>query len=65
LGDPYCFDKDIQVIHKDGISTNFADFSKGAIAENLERLEWFGVLICREAGRIKRWQFADPSSQAA
>jgi hypothetical protein len=27
-GDPYCFDKDIQVIHKDGITTNFADFYK-------------------------------------
>jgi hypothetical protein len=49
-GDPYCFDKfdkDIQVIHK------------GAIAENLERLEWFGMFICRKDNQIKRWQFAE------
>jgi hypothetical protein len=32
---------------------------KGAIAENLERLEWFGMLIVREEGQIKRWQFAE------
>lgn len=32
---------------------------KGAIAENLERLEWFGVLLCREDGHTKRWQFAE------
>ncbi|MBM0744067.1 class I SAM-dependent DNA methyltransferase [Phormidium sp. CLA17] len=38
---------------------------KGAIAENLERLEWFGVLLCREDGHTKRWQFADSSAQAA
>lgn len=33
--------------------------NKAAIAENLERLEWFGMLICREDGQIKRWQFAE------
>ena len=38
---------------------------KGAISENLERLEWFGVLLCREDGQIKRWQLADSSTQAA
>ena len=38
---------------------------KGAISENLERLEWFGVLLCREDGHTKRWQFADSSAQAA
>ncbi|HEY9907513.1 MAG TPA: DNA methyltransferase, partial [Thermosynechococcaceae cyanobacterium] len=27
-GDPYAFDKDIRVIHKDGFSTNYADFYK-------------------------------------
>lgn len=32
---------------------------KGAIAENLERLEWFGVLLCREDGQTKWWQFAE------
>ncbi len=32
---------------------------KGAIGENLERLEWFGLLIVREEGTIKRWQFAE------
>lgn len=32
---------------------------KGAIGENLERLEWFGLLIVREEGAIKRWQFAE------
>jgi hypothetical protein len=31
---------------------------KKAIAENLERLEWFGVLISRKEGNIMRWQFA-------
>jgi type II restriction/modification system DNA methylase subunit YeeA len=31
---------------------------KKAIAENLERLEWFGVLISRKDGNITRWQFA-------
>jgi hypothetical protein len=32
--------------------------NKGAIAENLERLEWFGLVMCREEG-IKRWQYAE------
>ncbi|MEW6497159.1 MAG: DNA methyltransferase, partial [Cyanobacteriota bacterium] len=31
---------------------------KRAIAENLERLEWFGILINREEGGVTRWQFA-------
>ncbi|MEQ8757614.1 MAG: class I SAM-dependent DNA methyltransferase [Coleofasciculus sp. G1-WW12-02] len=31
---------------------------KKAIAENLERLEWFGILISREEGGVTRWQFA-------
>lgn len=25
---PYCFDKDVRVIHKDGFSINYADFYK-------------------------------------
>ncbi|WP_416670129.1 hypothetical protein [Egbenema bharatensis] len=33
--------------------------NKAAIAENLERLEWFGMLLVREEGQIKRWQFAE------
>ncbi|XHX79541.1 MAG: class I SAM-dependent DNA methyltransferase [Stenomitos frigidus ULC029] len=37
---------------------------KGAIAENLERLEWFGVLLCREDGQTKRWQFAELQQSA-
>ncbi|MBD2075478.1 hypothetical protein H6F86_16560 [Phormidium sp. FACHB-592] len=37
---------------------------KGAITENLERLEWFGVLLCREDGHTKRWQFAELQQSA-
>jgi hypothetical protein len=37
---------------------NGAQRQKKAIAENLERLEWFGILISREEGGIVRWQFA-------
>ena len=37
---------------------------KGAIAENLERLEWFGVLLCREDDHTKRWQFAELQQSA-
>ncbi|MEA5620560.1 DNA methyltransferase [Cronbergia sp. UHCC 0137] len=32
---------------------------KNAILENLERLEWFGILICRETGETKRWQYVE------
>jgi hypothetical protein len=32
------------------------DKNKSAIAENLERLEWFGILLCHEEGQIKHWQ---------
>ena len=32
---------------------------KNAIAENLERLEWFGILICRETESTKRWQYVE------
>lgn len=32
---------------------------KNAIAENVERLEWFGILICRETGVTKRWQYVE------
>ena len=32
---------------------------KNAIAENVERLEWFGILICRETGSTKRWQYVE------
>jgi hypothetical protein len=37
---------------------NGAQRQKKAIVENLERLEWFGILISREEGGIMRWQFA-------
>ncbi len=37
---------------------------KGAIAENLERLEWFGVLLCRQDGQTKRWQLAEVQQSA-
>jgi hypothetical protein len=37
---------------------NGAQRQKKAIAENLERLEWFGILISREEEGITRWQFA-------
>ncbi|GAB4371135.1 MAG: hypothetical protein Kow00121_12400 [Elainellaceae cyanobacterium] len=37
---------------------------KGAISENLERLEWFGVLMVREEGQIKRWQYAEMQQSA-
>ncbi|NMF56888.1 class I SAM-dependent DNA methyltransferase [Pseudanabaena yagii GIHE-NHR1] len=29
---------------------------KNAISENLERLEWFGILHCHQDGQIKYWQ---------
>lgn len=29
---------------------------KAAISENLERLEWFGIINCRNDGTIKYWQ---------
>jgi hypothetical protein len=29
---------------------------KNAISENLERLEWFGILHCHQEGQIKYWQ---------
>ena len=29
---------------------------KNAISENLERLEWFGILYCYQDGQIKYWQ---------
>ena len=32
---------------------------KNAISENVERLEWFGILICRETGATKRWQYVE------
>ena len=32
---------------------------KNAIAKNLERLEWFGILICRETESTKRWQYVE------
>lgn len=32
---------------------------KNAITENLERLEWFGILICRESQATKRWQYVE------
>jgi hypothetical protein len=37
---------------------NGAQQQKKAIFENLERLEWFGILISREEGGVTRWQFA-------
>jgi hypothetical protein len=37
---------------------NGAQRQKKAIFENLERLEWFGILISREEGGVTRWQFA-------
>ncbi len=30
--------------------------NKSAISENLERLEWFGILYCYEDGQIRYWQ---------
>jgi hypothetical protein len=35
---------------------NGAQRQKKAIFENLERLEWFGILISREEGGVTRWQ---------
>lgn len=32
---------------------------KNAITENLKRLEWFGVVICREETQVKRWQMTE------
>jgi hypothetical protein len=44
----------------DRVSAQFngAQRQKKAIFENLERLEWFGILISREEGGVTRWQFA-------
>lgn len=42
------------------------DSTKNAIAENLERLEWFGVLLCHtDAAGKNTWQFTDSSTQVA
>ena len=30
--------------------------NKSAISENLERLEWFGILLCHQDGQIQYWQ---------
>jgi hypothetical protein len=35
-----------------------------AIAENLERLEWFGILISREEGGVTRWQLLEMQQAA-
>ncbi len=32
---------------------------KNAISENLERLEWFGILHCHQEAQIKYWQHID------
>jgi hypothetical protein len=32
---------------------------KNTITENLERLEWFGILMCREIGESKHWQYVE------
>ena len=32
---------------------------KNTITENLERLEWFGILMCREIGESKYWQYVE------
>lgn len=32
---------------------------KNTITENLERLEWFGILMCREIGKSKYWQYVE------
>jgi hypothetical protein len=37
---------------------NGAQRQKKTIVENLERLEWFGILISREDEGVTRWQFA-------
>ncbi len=37
---------------------NGAQRQKKAIAENLERLKWFGILISRNEKGATRWQFA-------
>ncbi|MBD1807342.1 hypothetical protein H6F98_18075 [Microcoleus sp. FACHB-SPT15] len=44
---------------------NGAQRQKKAIAENLERLEWFGILISRVEGGVTRWQFAQTQTQQA
>ncbi|MBE9237835.1 class I SAM-dependent DNA methyltransferase [Anabaena aphanizomenioides LEGE 00250] len=45
----------------DQIAAQFKNgrWNKNAIAENVERLEWFGILICRETGATKRWQYVE------
>jgi hypothetical protein len=43
---------------------NGAQRQKKAIAENLERLEWFGILISREEEGLTRWQFAQTQQVA-
>jgi len=42
----------------DQIAAQFKNGSrnKTAIAENLDRLEWFSILICQEENHIKYWQ---------
>ena len=43
---------------KDPIAAQFKNGSryKNAISENLERLEWFGILHCHQEAQIKYWQ---------
>ncbi len=48
-------------IHPVAIAQIVAQFKNGgknknAIAENLERLEWFGILLCHQEGQVKHWQ---------
>jgi predicted transcriptional regulator len=38
--------------------------SEGAIFKNLERLEWFGVLMVHEDGQTKRWQYVEMQQSA-
>ena len=42
----------------DQIATQFknGNRNKTAITENLDRLEWFSILICHEENHIKYWQ---------
>ncbi len=67
-GQPFT-DKDREYNNKALVSSlkqihNGAQRQKKAIAENLERLEWFGILISRGEGGVTRWQFAQ-TQQAA
>ncbi|NJL92103.1 MAG: hypothetical protein HC916_21790 [Coleofasciculaceae cyanobacterium SM2_1_6] len=47
----------------DQIAAQFKNGSrnKTAIAENLDRLEWFSILICQEENHIKYWQHIETS----